>query len=344
MSTPLSCRRWIAAFAILALATLGAPRQQPVSADDVEQTSVAVPVVATFLAPIYIAQDAGLWSKLGLNVAIRLVAGPGATNALIAGSVDFASGSGPTLLRANVNGQPIQAIAALQDKLITEVVASKSALAKRSVSPTSSFAERGRALKGMTIAVDSINGLSHTYLRYVMQKVGLNPESDATVTVMEPTNMLAALQSGTIDAFVFVNPTTSLAVRTGNASILIREPAQDTPEINPYDQTVITTRSAVCAERRTVCTKFIAGLKSATQIMIKDPHRAAAILKARFPELPDDVIVSSLKEATDAATSSLIVEERALKNVEDFSVRAGILTPNANIDPLTKVFSNSFNN
>jgi NitT/TauT family transport system substrate-binding protein len=262
---------------------------------------------------------------------------------LIAGSVDFASGSGPTLLRANVNGQPIVAIAALQDKLITEVVASKAALAKRGITAKSSFAERARALKGMTIAVGAINGLDHTYVRYVMQKAGLNAETDATITVMDPPNMLAALQSGTIDAFSFVNPTTSLALRSGNASILITEPAQDAPEINPYDQTVITTRTAVCAQRKTVCTKFIAGLRSAAQLMLKDPKRAAAILKARFPELPDDVIASSLREVIDATSASLTVDQRALKYVQDFSVRAGILTPNANIDPLTKVFSNDFN-
>src|SRR5579863_9766945 len=68
----------------------------------------------TFSAP-FLAEDAGLYKKEGLNVSHRMLVGVEAVNAVIAGSADFTDSTGPVFLRANAKGQPLIAIANLID-------------------------------------------------------------------------------------------------------------------------------------------------------------------------------------------------------------------------------------
>ena len=60
----------------------------------------------TFSAP-FLAEDAGLYKKEGLNVSHRMLVGVEAVNAVIAGSADFTDSTGPVFLRANAKGQPL---------------------------------------------------------------------------------------------------------------------------------------------------------------------------------------------------------------------------------------------
>src|SRR5690606_37575420 len=72
------CRTAAVAVALLALAGLVAPGPARAQA-----TTLALPATAVHFTPIYIAADAGLWKARGLDVKLPLIAGPGATNAVI---------------------------------------------------------------------------------------------------------------------------------------------------------------------------------------------------------------------------------------------------------------------
>ncbi len=72
---------------------------------------IAMPNFTFTSTPNLIAEELGLWAKHGLNVKIVQIAGVGATNAVIAGSADFAQAGGSTLTRAATRGQRLLAIA-----------------------------------------------------------------------------------------------------------------------------------------------------------------------------------------------------------------------------------------
>ncbi len=326
--------RRLAAAALLATGLCGQAAAQ-------DQTTVAIPANALLFAPLYIAADAGMWAKAGLDAKLTLVAGPGATNAVIAGSADFASTGGGSVLRAAARGQNLLAIANTIDKLLLEMVVTKETLAKFKVAPDADFATRVKALKGMTIAVDTVNGLPHGYLRYITKKVGMNPETDVTVTAMQPPNMMAALKSGTVDGFIFADPFTTLAVKDGGV-VLIRNPADDAPELNPFGYNLIVTRPTFCNEKPSVCTKLVAGLKQATEQMIKQPDVALATLKPRFAQIPPDVLDTAFKLIVASSSPTLAVTAEAMKNTQDYAVTAGMLAPNERIEPLTKLYTDQF--
>src|SRR5438105_7977935 len=76
--------------AFIAGALLLAPTRLPAQGPEV---SLAYPNVAFTFAAAYLAEDLGLFAKHGLRLKPLMVAGPGSTNAVIAGSADFALAS-----------------------------------------------------------------------------------------------------------------------------------------------------------------------------------------------------------------------------------------------------------
>ena len=99
-------RRCLSVFVLFgALAPCSAPAQQP------EDIIFAYPNIALTFSASYIAEDRGIYAKHGLRVKGMLIAGPGATNAVIAGSADFALASTVVQTRAAAKGQRLLSIA-----------------------------------------------------------------------------------------------------------------------------------------------------------------------------------------------------------------------------------------
>ena len=80
------------------------------SAQQREETSIALPALTAFFTSTYVAADAGLWAKHGLDVKLNQITGIGAMNAVLSSSVDFSNSSGPSIIRSNIRGQKLVAI------------------------------------------------------------------------------------------------------------------------------------------------------------------------------------------------------------------------------------------
>lgn len=312
------------------------------SARAADATSIAVPANAMLFAPLYVAADLGLWSARGLDVKLPLIAGPGATNAVIAGSADFASTGGGSVLRAASQGQNLLAVANTIDKLMLEMVVSPAAMEKFKLQPNADFATRVKSLKGMTIGVDTVNGLPHGYLRYITRKVGMNPETDVVITPMQPPSMMAALKAGSVDGYIFGDPFTSMSIKDG-ASLLIKMPQYDAPELNPFGYNLIVARPAFCKEKPTICTRVVAGLKEAVAKMKKEPAAAQDALKKRFAQIPPDIFEASYKQVTENSSDSLTVTAQAMRNTLNYAQSAGMLGPNDKIADLNALFTQDYN-
>jgi ABC-type nitrate/sulfonate/bicarbonate transport system substrate-binding protein len=99
---------------LLAARATGARAQAP------EETTLAVPALSLTFSSTWVAEELGLWEREGLKVKLSIVAGVGAANAVLAGSVDFAVPTAATLVRASTRGQQLVAIAQLMDHMPIE--------------------------------------------------------------------------------------------------------------------------------------------------------------------------------------------------------------------------------
>src|SRR5665213_3463640 len=89
---------------------------------DMEHASLALPATALVFLSAYVAEDAKIWEKQGLDVKVLFIAGVGAFNAVVSGSSEFSMSSGLTMNRAAAHGQRMLAIANTLDHLPMDVV------------------------------------------------------------------------------------------------------------------------------------------------------------------------------------------------------------------------------
>src|SRR5215469_15689104 len=120
---------------------------------DMEKTSMALPAIAPIFALSWVAQDAGIYKEVGLDVTEQIVRGVGATSAVISGSMDFANSSGSTLTRAAAKNQPLIGIATTYDRTGFWIIINKKNADERHFDPKAPLAERAKILKGLRFSV-----------------------------------------------------------------------------------------------------------------------------------------------------------------------------------------------
>ena len=330
------------ALAALALAVCLLGARAPARAQAPEETTLAVPAFSLTFGSTFVAEELGLWEREGLRVKVSTVAGIGATNAVLAGSVDFTVPSAATVVRAAARGQHLVAVAQLMDRMPQELVLRKDVAEKAGITPGTPIEKRAQALRGKRIAVDSINTINHLLLKYVAKKGGLDPEKDMTVTPMQPPNMIAALKSGAIDGFLMSPPWPVMASRDGTAVTFVSVPRGDLPELSPFAFTLVVTRPGFCDGKPTVCRKLVAGYKRALALIQDDPSEALAALRKKFDKI-DPAVLAAAFELTRVATSRTgLVQEAGIKGALEFQLDAGVMKPEEKVPPLGTLYTNKF--
>ena len=109
------------------------------------------------------------------------------------------------------------AIANLIDRPLVELVLRKDVADAAGITDKTPFAERAKALKGKTIAIQGVGSIVHAWERLVAGRGGLDIEKDVRIAPMDPPAMLAAMQTKSIDGFATSLPFTTEAVVKGKA-------------------------------------------------------------------------------------------------------------------------------
>ncbi len=240
-------------FALGALLGLVAGFARPAAAETV---SLTLPVLSLTFSADYIADTKGYWKDQGLDVQIQSIPGVGGANAVLAGSVDFGQTSGGAFLNANAHGQKLFAIANTIDKMQVEIVLSKAYAEKAGVTDKSPLHARALALKGARLAVDAPNSIVHGYLKYVLRKNGLNPDTDVVVSPMQPLAVLAAFKAGQIDGFAMSRPWPSVARKENGAVLISSALDNEFPELAPFAYNLLFTRPDYCSAHADTCRKM----------------------------------------------------------------------------------------
>jgi NitT/TauT family transport system substrate-binding protein len=307
-----------------------------------EETTLAVPAFSLTFSATFLAEELGLWEKEGLKVKLSTVAGVGAANAVLAGSVDFAPVSSPTLVRADARGQKLFAIAQLLDQMPLEAVLRKDLAEKAGITPGMPIEKRAQALRGKRMAVDSVNTINHLLLKYLARKGGLDPEKDLTVTPMQPPNMVAAIKSGAIDGFLMSMPWPVMVTRDGTAVTLMSVARGDLPELTPFSFIVVVTRAGFCDGKPSVCKKLVAGYKRALALMQAEPAEAVAALRKKFDRTDPAVLADAFALVRTASSRTALVPEAGLKRAFEFQVDAGVMKADEKLPPMAELYTNKF--
>ena len=152
----------------------------------------------------WVAKDAKIYEKNGLDVELILVKGSGQTSTSILGGSLFAGPVAlPTVMLADLGGADLINIAhtvpGVQSKL----------LVKEEI-------KKAEDLKGKKVATSSLGSLGDFLFKYIMRKHGLDPNRDVVwISIGTPQERLQALAAGVVDAADLSYPVDAQAERMG---------------------------------------------------------------------------------------------------------------------------------
>jgi NitT/TauT family transport system substrate-binding protein len=139
--------------------------------------------------PVWVAKDAGLFEKNGLNVEpVQIRGGSLISLAIITGDLPFSGAGAESVVAARAAGGDVVLLACPVDADPVYLI-------------TRPEIKSAQDLKGQASAVTRYGSTTHFYLRAALKHVGLNPEKDMTILQLGAgPEMVAALDRGAIAA------------------------------------------------------------------------------------------------------------------------------------------------
>ena len=312
------------------------------AADKPIDVIIALPApTLTFSAP-FLAEDAGLYKKEGLNVQHRMLVGVEAVNAVIAGSADFTDSTGPVFLRANAKGQPLIAIANLIDRPLVEMVMRTDVYDSLHITDSMSLKQRGALLKGKTIAIQGVGSIIHAWERFVVARGGLDPENDVRIAPMDPPAMLGALQTKAVDGFATSLPYTTQAVMNGTAKMFASAPEGIAPDMIPFPYGLIMARPQTCQQNPEKCRRVAHALAAANKMIHDEPAKALEILSKRFSKMDPAVLKAAWKTVSAAHATDLRVTKQLLETGNKMNIEAKLLKPEDQVKSYDGLFTDKY--
>lgn len=228
-------------------------------------------------APAIVAEQEGLFKGLGVDVTVhRFSSGKAVRDAMISGSVDMGS-LGATPFIVGVAKGEVAAIGAIAYAGRTLMVVAGKGSGVKSVAD----------LKGKKVGSQRGSITDHIFQNKILQKAGLSAR-DVQVVNVSFQDHVAALASGSIDAFAGVDPYPTIAEHQGLGVILTDYGAYDiTPVLLAINRPVLERNEAAVVE-------FLKGWLKAVRLFEQHPEQAAQIvwrdLKQQGYDVPQEVI------------------------------------------------------
>jgi len=211
-------------------------------------------------APLYVAQDAGIFRKHGLRLELIFIAGGSlSTQALIGKSLDLLQTGGPPFLNAYLRGARLKIIGGVTNILPYVLI-------------TSSRVASAEQLRGKKIGISRFGSNTDFVVRFALGILGLTPADVTVLQVGGSQSRLVALKAGTIDATV-LSPEEAMAAQKLGLNPLLDFVAKgvEFPHVN------IVAREEYLQEQAPLVKRFMAAYLEAIRFF--KTHKEEAVRK-----------------------------------------------------------------
>jgi NitT/TauT family transport system substrate-binding protein len=258
-------------FAVALLAVPGAASAQ-------HKLTVAMPTTPPNIVhmPMHIANDLGLFKKYGLDIkVIELAGGVFTFRAVVSGSADVASASGPFSTVGRAKGSGTKMILANMPKLEASMIVTKD---------IKTMAD----LKGQRIGIQEPGGFADVLARGVLRAAKIDPKEVHFVSIA--TEDVPALVAGQIDTAILHVEQEIIAQQKIPSLHAIARLWEIQPD-NLYNALVVTEK--LIKDQPAAVKAVVKGHIEATRLIYTDRSKVVPII-AKYTKLPNDVIEKSL--------------------------------------------------
>jgi NitT/TauT family transport system substrate-binding protein len=235
-------------------------------------------------APLYVAQDAGIFRKHGLRLELIFIAGGSlSTQALIGKSLDLLQTGGPPFLNAYLRGARLKIIGGVTNILPYVLI-------------TSSRVASAEQLRGKKIGISRFGSNTDYVVRLALGILGLTSADVTVLQVGGSQSRLVALKAGTIDATV-LSPEEAMAAQKLGLNPLLDFVAKgvEFPHVN------IVAREEYLQEQAPLVKRFMAAYLEAIRFF--KTHKEEAVRKMMVLSRLNDREIA--EKAFDVYTRSL---------------------------------------
>ena len=287
-ATPLQVR--LAALALGAFGALSLTAESSTAATALKIGSAQVSIASI---PVVVAIQQKLFEAEGITAEIVDFDGGGpAVQALAGGGIDLCICAGDHAMRLASRGLDGAVLVALLDKHPYSLLA-----------PATSSAADLAALRGKAVGITSPGSLTDNTLRFMIRKLGLNPDNDYEIIAAGTgASMRAAIERGSVVAGMFTTPDVQAYMATGKYKFVA-----DFRDLDYMALDLIAVGSWLKSNDATAHAVARAIVK-AEKLIQTDPKVVEAAVHERFPTLSAELVTAV---AHDAAERSLSHDGRA---------------------------------
>lgn len=312
---------------------------------EMENTSIALPAIVPIFASIYVAQDAGIFKEVGLNVKEQVIQGIGSANAVISGSIDFSSSSGVTLTRAYSHRQPVIGIANTYDRSGFWIVIKKTIADERHFDPKAPLAQRAKLMKGLRIAIGGFQAIPDAYAKAIASIGGLDPDTDIVRAAIVPQDTLGAMKTGSIDG-ASVGPPILEELLQNNFSVVLANGTTanptDPPWLSPIAANVIFVRKQTCAEHKSLCVKMGEAMVKAAAYIHQNPDGTKKILAQRTNITDPAILDDTYRIVASGTPLKPTINTKQLDAAQELNIQAGFMPASEKLKSYKGVFTNEY--
>ena len=189
---------------------------------------------------------------------VRTGGGAKSLAAVAGGDAHFNIGAPASAFRARAKGSDVMMIAPVIAQYTDNITMSDAWAKKNNLTKASSYEDKLKALKGMTIGVSSVGGGADQLVRFLAKQAKLDPDRDMTISALGSGEaMLAALSRGRIDGFVVPPPTGEEAIRKHGAHPMITTGAGEVKALDGFVYIGVIVRESWLAKNQDLAVRFL---------------------------------------------------------------------------------------
>ena len=257
------------------------------AAADAKTITLAEPVHLFAYIPVYLAVDAGIYAKHGLDVKFLNATGGAHVAALASGQVWGNLGGAESDAMAN-NGRsdPLYAIVNVVDRALVYFNARKGLVPK-----SKSKADMAEFFRGKKCAFSRYGGTPDVLCRTYVSGLGLDPKTD--ITIINNANIGDAptlVKSGAADIAVTTEPQIAFGIEQG----IWDEPIFSFPSLGPYSFLVVSVRKSTITGDAGTVQAFVSSILESLALVHNDKKAVLASIAKQFPTLSPSVVSKAL--------------------------------------------------
>lgn len=260
------------------------------AAAELTPLTVAEPVHMIGYLPLYIAQHAGYFADEGLDVTVVQATGGAHVTAVVSGDAFAVIGGVDSCALANRGAaDPLRAIVNCVNR------ANVYLFARTGLAPDGDSDEDMAAfLKGKTIVAGRFGGSPNLLTRYLLLKVGLDPDRDVTlIENADASTVTAMLQHGQGDIGNGGEPQISEGTTVG----IWEEPFVKFPDLGDYAYSVLSVKQSTIEKSPEICQAFVRAMIRALRAAQQDPELVQRVLEIEFGTLSPEGRQAALDRA-----------------------------------------------